>query len=211
MSPIIIGIIVIVVVLAGLAIFIALRGGQAEFRGVIKGWGEVAARTRLKFTRPETDLSQAELSGSYRHREMAVNVRVHSMIGASGSRQSVIYTQVRAVTSNPLRHFMRLSKKGGYHKTDRYLGAPYESTDDAEVDRRFDVKCIPPGIAGRLIAAGPEFRKRLLGVRSSGYVELEVEAGEIRFEQEGLVESTEGVMSLIDLVDTCAAVVEMVK
>jgi len=213
MDPIVIGIAVVVILLLGLGIGVALRraGGQAEFAGVIKSWGEVATRTRLKFTRPEINLAQAELSGSYRQRELAVHLRVHSMIGAAGSHQFVTYTQVQSSTTNPLRHFMRFSRKGSYHKTDRYLGAPYESTNDPEIDRRYDVKSIPPGIAGRAIAAGPEFRKRLLEVKSAGYIELEVEAGEIRFEQEGLVQSTDTLLALLDLMDTCASVVETVK
>jgi len=213
MDPIVIGVIAIVIVLIGLAIAIALRGAgrPAEFQAIIKSWGEVAKRASLKFTAPETDLAQAQLAGSFHRREVAISLRVHALIGASGDRQTIMYTQIHGSTRNSLRHFIRISKKGAYRKTDRMLGAPYESMHDAEIDRRFDVKCIPPGVAARAIAASPEFRKRLLNVKVGGYVELEVEGTDIRFEQEGLILDAAYLMGLLELMNASAEAVEQVK
>ena len=208
MSPVLIGIIVLVVLLIGIGLFVALRGGSTESRAITKGWGEVATRIKLRFTPPADNLSEATLTGTYRQREVAMSIRVHAMIGATGDRRSVIRTDARAFVNNKLRHYIRFSRKGEYRKTDRFLGTPLQPVGDPELDRRFDIKGIPPNIAKRVLATSDEFRQRLLALGANEYIEIEVEGTQVHFEQGKLITTSAEVMAVLDFLNSFASAVE---
>ncbi len=211
MSPLVIGVVVILLILIGLGVLLLLREGTyADIQAVNRAWSEVATRSRLKYTRPESTVGQAELAGTFRQREMSVRVRAHATIGAQGQPDILLYTHLQTRMLRDTRYYVRFASKGRYRKTDRYLGTPVVRVGDPEIDGRFDVKSIPADTASKALTASPEFRERLLAVKTDGYVELEIENTQILFEHEGLVTDAKSLYSLVEMISACASVLEKI-
>lgn len=188
-----------IVVLSALALLYVLSLPPAEFRSLSRAWGETARRTRLNYTPPKASIEEARLHGIHRQREIAAAVRQRTAYSLHGQQELRYYTRLEAYLRNPERFYLRVSTKGSYRKTDQLLGQPVRPLGDHQIDNRYDIKCIPPDFAARLVAAHKPLRDGLLAMRRDRYIELELEGNAVRVEEEDIELNPTYLLQLVEL------------
>jgi hypothetical protein len=174
-----------VVIVAVIILAYMSTRGPADERALNKGWRDLARATRINFTPPKGTLDTARLHGEHRGREVAAAVRVRTAYATEG-QQTHFYTRLEAYLVNPKRSYLRLSTKGAYRKTDQYLGQPLRPLGDAQIDGRYDIKCIPHDLAERMIMHSKSLHDDLLALRKDHYVEIELDGNSVSLVEAGL-------------------------
>jgi hypothetical protein len=198
------------VIISVIVLLVVTNRRPADLRTLTSAWRELSQRSRLKFTPPQKSLAEARLQGIHRRRQVVASVRPHTAYGPQG-QQVVYYTRLEAFVRNPNRSFFRLNTKGGYRKTDQYIGQPVRPVDDAKLDNRFEIKCIPHDLATHLITSTPGLRGGLLALHEDRYVELELEGASLRLEEAGVETNASDLLSLFEVMCEFAEAFERVS
>lgn len=193
---------VVLIAAVGIVIYLSSRGSQ-DVRGLSAGWRELARRSRITYTPPRSGaLDTARLGGRHRQREVAASIRIRMAYTGQGVRstqQMVYYTRLEVHVENPQHSYLRINTRGGYRKTDQFLGQPLRPLGDSQLDSAFEIKCIPHLLAEQVFARTRSLRGGVLSLAKSRYAEIELKGSAIALEQSGIESNADRLLELFGL------------
>ena len=193
---------VIVIAAGGVVVYLAGRAPE-DIRGLSAGWRDLARRSRIVYTPPKNGaLDTARLSGRHRQREVSGAIRIRMAYtgqGAHSTQTMLHYTRLEVSVENPQHAYLRINTKGGYRKTDQFLGQPLRPLGDPQIDRAFDIKCIPHDLSEALFARAGSLREGVLSLARNRYVELELKGSSVALEQSGIESDAQRLLDLFGL------------
>ena len=170
------------IVAAAIVVFYFIQRSRKQ------AWSGLAAQTGLAFEGIGL-FSQARVTGMYRGRNIVLETFT------TGGKNSKICTRVVASVANASSIRLKLGEEGILAKIGKKMGGQDIQTGDAALDRRFLIKGEPEAEIRSLLLAS-DVRQRLLSLPQ---LSVEVNGGEIRYEQYAFEKNAKRLQEVFDL------------